>query len=232
MRKTEVGASVRRGLLKQGFGRTYVNRVARELEEHWVDLVNEGLRQGLAQSEAETHATNCLGTAEPLIEEFTARMQRSSWLGRHPAPGFALLALIATIVWWALLIVSIGSAAGMFTWVPFRISGKAVSASFECIRWASYFALPWFLCSIARRFHCGWKAALRGCLVLSVHNAMHRFNFSGGEPGHGAISWGYSFNFGNTPAWLPVFLPLGVFLIDLLWNSRPECHTDRSKNAL
>lgn len=236
MRKTKIGSRVRRGLLKSGFDRNYADRIARELDEHWLDLFNEGLRHGLPESEAEARATDSIGTAEPLIEEFTARMQRCSWLGRHPVPGFALLALVATIFWWALLIIPIGSAAGLFVWGPGKpvvnlISNQTLSTCFDWIRRTSYFVPPWFICFVARRFHCGWKAALWGCLVLSVHNTMHSFAFSGAQEGHGTISWGYGFNFGRGPVWLPLCAPLVVFVLDLLWTSRAEPRTNPQNHS-
>ncbi len=227
MRKAEIGSSVRRGLLKRGFDRNYVKRIELELEEHWLDLVSEGLRQGLPASEAEARATKIIGVAEPLIAEFAARMERSSWLGRHPAVGFPLVALAATIFWWALLLVPIGYAAGLFTWgtgepIANLLSNQAASTCFNWVRWTSYFVLPWFICFVARRLHCGWRAALWGCLVLSLHNAMHSFVFSGGQQGHGSIVWGYGFNFGLGPGWLPVFAPPLVFALAFAWNFRPE----------
>src|SRR3954465_7707971 len=99
MHKPDVVADVRRRLLRKGFARRYADRAARELEDHWVDLVEEGLRQSLSRPEAEAQANAHIGDAPSLAEDFAARMRRTSWLGRHPAVGFTLVAIFATFLW-------------------------------------------------------------------------------------------------------------------------------------
>jgi hypothetical protein len=224
MHKPDIVADVRRRLLRKGFARPYANRAARELEDHWVDLVEENLRQGLTRPEAEAQANAHIGDPRELAEDFSERMRRTSWLGRHPSVAFTLLAIFATFLWWALLLFAAASATGLFHWNPVRTARAprldAMLALVQWIRGGSYVAIPALICYVAHRYHCGWKAALWGCLMVAVHNAMHTFAITG-PPGQGSIAWGYSFSFGG-PEVAPILAPIAVFILSTLWNSRPE----------
>jgi hypothetical protein len=224
MHKPDVVADVRRRLLRNGFAHRYANGVARELEDHWVDLVEENLRQGHTRVEAEAQANAHLGDARVLAEDFSARMRQTSWLGRHPALGFSLLAIFATVLWWGLWLAAAGSATGVVGWRPaFLAVAPRFDLMISCVEWiriASYIAIPWFICFVAHRYHCGWKPALWGCLIVAAHNSTHDFSITG-PPGHGSIAWGYSFS-SNGPELFAVLAPVGVFIISMLWNLRPE----------
>src|SRR5437868_10492256 len=100
-RKSSVAIEVRKRLLRAGMSRAYAMRSAQELQDHWLDMIDEEMRSGLTEREAESEATARLGSGETLAAEFSARMRESSWLGRNPSFGFAMLALVLTIVWWA-----------------------------------------------------------------------------------------------------------------------------------
>ena len=222
MREPEFLMQVWRGLLRQGFGRRYAARAAAELEEHRLDLVEEGLRQGLVQSEAESRANAEVGDANCLVREFTVRLRQSTWLGRHPIAGFAAIGILGTLLWWAVLLLMAGTACGLVTWgqpKPATLSLDRFSTCADWIRSGSYVLVPWMICLIGRRYHCGWKAALWGCAIVGVHNALNFFVVSG-PVGSGSMSWGYTFNFGNGLAWLPMLSPIAVFAIDFAWNIR------------
>lgn len=224
MHKPDIVADVRRRLLRKGFARHYANRTARELEDHWVDLVEEALRQGLTRPEAEAQANAHIGNAQSLAEDFAARMRRTSWLGRHPIAGFSLVALFATFVWWAVLLFAAGSATGLFTWAGNKTAAAIrLELMVSCVNWiriTSYVAIPCLICFVAHRYHCGWKPALWGCLIVAIHNAMHVFTVSN-PSAERSMAWGYSFSF-QGPDLLPVLVPLAVFIASTLWNARPE----------
>lgn len=225
MRDSNPIAEVRCRLLFHGFDRYYAARVAQELEGHRLDLIDEGLRQGLPQAEAETRAEAALGGAETLAREFAARLHTSAWLGRHPTLGFGILALFGTVLWWALLLAAAASAGGLL-WAEKQpgvlpLGLEPFIGSIEWIRVTSYLAIPCLICWVARRWHCGWKGALWGCLVAAVHNAMHNFIVSNSD-GSGLVTWGYSFSSAQGPDLLPVLAPLAVWAIHFAWNARPE----------
>ena len=229
MRKPSIGAEIRRHLLRHGFSRTYANRAARELQEHWDEIIDECLRNGFSESDAQKQAAIRLGSADVLAKEFAARMQRSSWLGRHPAIGFSVLALAITILWW----VSFGSVAanicGLFAASeqnPPRLD--LLKMSFDWIRTTSYLFVPWLCCYIAERYFCGWRPALWGCLVVATHNAMHFMHVTSTTPGHGNVAWGYGFNLANIPSILAIIAPLAVFAIYRALSLRGEKQTEDS----
>src|SRR6185436_5393415 len=97
MRKPSIVGEVRTRLLRAGFSRAYANRAAHELQEHWNEIIDESLRNGLTEWEAEREASMRLGSPAQLAQEFSDRLQKSSWLGRHPSLGFGALAL--TLTW-------------------------------------------------------------------------------------------------------------------------------------
>jgi hypothetical protein len=227
MRKASIVSEIRSRLLRAGFSRVYANRAARELQEHWDEIVDECLRDGLCECAAQSEAAARLGSADPLAKEFTTRMERSSWLGRHAVIGFSGLALALTILWW----VSFGSLAaslcGLFAASeqnPPRMD--TFKASFDWIRATSYFSVPWMCCYIAERYCCGWRPALWGCLVVAIHNATHFMRVSHVARAHGNIMWGYGFNFAKMPSILAVIAPLAVFAIYRALSLRAERRND------
>jgi hypothetical protein len=225
MRNPAISSEVKRRLLRAGFGRDYADRTERELREHWEDLVEESMRQGLSRAEAETQATAQLGVAQNLSEQLTARLKGSSWLGRNPTAGFTALALFTTYLWWFILMLAAGSATGLWPNEGKSIENSAIKmqAFRICVDWIrafSYVAIPLLICVISQRYYCGWKPALWGCLMLSIHNSMHFFTVSG-PPGNGSVAWGYSFST-RGPELLPILVPMGVFLLFTLWRFRPE----------
>jgi len=234
MRKPSIADTVRKRLLREGFSRGYANRAARELTEHWHDLVDESLRQGHSIAEAEAYATSQLGATEPLGQEFATRLRNSSWLGRNPTAGFTILAIVTTYIWWAILVLAASSVSGLYDWDSKNPKGplpnfELFRASVDWIRSISYVGIPFLICFIAQRYRCGWKPALWGCLMVAIHNAMHFFTMDGPNPaGGGSVAWGYSFNM-RGPDLLPIITPIGIFLIFLLWRLRPE-PADESSN--
>src|SRR5688500_16492626 len=100
MHNPPIADAIRRRLLNEGFARAYADRTARELREHWEDLVEESIRQGLTRSEAEAQANLQLGVARQIGDQLATRLRETSWLGRYPTAAFAGLAVVATVIWW------------------------------------------------------------------------------------------------------------------------------------
>lgn len=227
MLKLSQAIELRRRLLRAGFSRAYASRAARELQEHWEDMVEEGTRAGLNRGEAEGEASTRIGSPETLISEFVARLEKSSWLGRYPTLGFAMLALILIIVWW----VALGSAAAQYCGLfekgikTQELSDK-LALCFDWVRALSYVVLPWLCCRIADRYFCGWRAALWACLVLAIHNAAHFFQVTGAGD-HGTVTMGYTVSSSGPPL-LPILAPLAVFALHRAWMLRDQFDSEDS----
>src|SRR3954470_12660904 len=172
MRKISMPKEVRKRLLRAGFARSYANRTAQELQEHWKEIVEEALTAGASREEAKAEAAARLGSPESLANELIERMQQSSWLGRNPTFGFGMIAIMLTLLWWILLGSLAANFCGLFasdpktaTDVPIKL--EALDFFFGWIRSASYITLPWLCCHISERYCCGWRPALWACLVLA-----------------------------------------------------------------
>lgn len=230
MRKLSLIAEVRNRLLRAGFAQAYADRTARELQEHWSEIVDEGLRAGLTRAESEREASKRLGSSESLADEFIACLQNSSWLGRYPTFGFAALALALTVLWWLAVGSAVAQFCGLFSDAP---SAKGATPKFDhlaiwfdWLRTLSYVVVPWLCCHIASRFFSGWRPALWACLVLAIHNGSQFFTISGSGD-HGNVAIGYTFGM-NGPSLLPILAPLAVFALHRAWTLRDQFNSEDS----
>src|SRR5688500_1050397 len=123
MRKPSPASEIRSRLVRAVFSRKHATRTARELPEHWDELVDEGIRLGLTASDAQREATLRLGSPDQLATEFTARLQQSTFLGRHPTFSFGMLAITLTALWWVAFGSLVSQALGLFNFDP-KIHGN------------------------------------------------------------------------------------------------------------
>jgi hypothetical protein len=232
MRKPSPVAEIRTHLLRAGFSRKHATRTARELQEHWDELVDEGVRLGLSEADAQREATLRLGSPETLATEFSTRLQQSTFLGRHPIFSFGMLALTLTTLWWVGLGSAVAQACGLFNFDP-KIHGNVeprlqmLDLGLGWVRATSYLVVPWLCCFIAERYFAGWRAALWACLIIAIHNATHFLNVTT-TPGHGTVAWGYTLSIGSMPALLPIIASLAVFLLYRAWSLRKQNDSEPS----
>ena len=230
MHKPSPAAEIRTRLLRAGFSRNHATRTARELQEHFDELVDEGLRLGLTEPDARREATLRLGSPETLATQFTMRLRQSTFLGRHPSFSFGALAITLTAFWWIAFGSLVSQALGLFTFDP-KIHGnveprlQTLDLCFDWIRATSYLAVPWLCCFIAQRYFAGWRAALWACLIVAIHNASHFLTVST-TPGHGTVAWGYSLSASKMPPILAIIAPIAVFLLYRAWSLRKQNDTD------
>jgi hypothetical protein len=107
MPDTIVIAQFERRLVEMGCPGRRLAEYVHELAEHYEDLKQAALEDGLSEREAEAQARELLGDPVFLAENAVALLRQSSWWGRHPVLGFCVLPMpafiIAGIVCWAIL---------------------------------------------------------------------------------------------------------------------------------
>jgi hypothetical protein len=91
MRDPAVIKQFERRLVQLGFPAPELERRVREMAEHYADLKQNALSEGLSESEADARAAGRLGPPEALAEQSAAAVRESHWSGRHPLLMFCVL---------------------------------------------------------------------------------------------------------------------------------------------
>jgi hypothetical protein len=71
-------------LRHSGVARRHVNRIAEELRDHYDDLVDDALGDGVDVARANHHACEALGDLRSIALDMSSRPELSSWAFRHP----------------------------------------------------------------------------------------------------------------------------------------------------
>src|SRR5260370_1894660 len=93
----EIRAFERR-LVELGCPAHYSQRSVAELAEHFEDLTQVRIEEGLEPATARTRASEELGEPTMIAERLVASFRRASWWGRHPIIGFCLLPPLALML--------------------------------------------------------------------------------------------------------------------------------------
>lgn len=221
MREGFNGGKLARKLALSGLPLKYIQSAVRELSEHWQDLKEEGLEQGLSLPEAEAAATRRIGETETLARSITEKLRESTWAGRHAIFTFCLLPLLAVVAWWAVFTYSAGWATGAIQWSD----NKALPEPnwpllIGLLNWCKIGAaavLPLLFCWLSVRSFCGYQGALLACIVFSLHNGMHFVRLTPpGASNKGGFEMGYSVHSSFLLYDIPGFaLPFLTFMLVL-----------------
>ena len=114
-------AQFERRLVQMGCPARRIAENIRELREHYDDLKQAALDEGLSEKEAEKLAGESLGHPVQLAENAVLLWRQSSWWGRHPFVGFCLLPLPVFLLGWVLFFAGFGGVC----WLLGRIFGPA-----------------------------------------------------------------------------------------------------------
>lgn len=87
-----------RNLLKGGIAPKYVKRTIIELQDHYTDLREAALNEGLSELEAESQARSSLGKEEDLLAEVLSKGELLSWTSRRPWIFYGLAPAVASFV--------------------------------------------------------------------------------------------------------------------------------------
>ena len=165
MRKPSCSMVVHRRLARHGMPRERIERLTNELAEHWEDLRDEGMEEGLSEEEAEARADLRLGHPEHLAAKLIAGFRRNSWLGRHPILGLCvvplflaplLMSAVALPLYWLDQAMHFTSSGGLVAY-PRVVTGGL---------WTLYYMA--LSVSVLWLCHRGWKAGLGVRWVLAM----------------------------------------------------------------
>lgn len=187
-----------------------------ELAEHYEDLKQAAMNEGLSEKEANAQASAQLGNPIMLAENAVTLLRQSSWWGRHPIIGFCLLPLPGFILGWSLYwssIAGLGRLGALFG-PAYNLDKQSLDALNSDPKVFHTFADPlnagvgvvttlivlttlyWF----ARRAALGLKWILVACVACALLNI---FTYSQVFP-HSLV-YGLAF---YSPHWLTALLPL------------------------
>src|SRR5262245_2904160 len=94
---------LRENLGRHGLPRQRMERIVRELAEHWQDAHSDALEAGLDPEAARHQAEATVGDPVVLANSFIAQFRRSTWLGRHRWFAFACLPTLLSIAVFAVM---------------------------------------------------------------------------------------------------------------------------------
>jgi hypothetical protein len=203
-------------LLRRGLPRSYADRAAHELADHWEDLRQEATRKGATPEQAESFANCSLGDWDQLADAFNSVRLRGSLPGRYPFTVFffgsvlfftALFALVLALGammgylagWWGG-----GTRLNALDWGMLGIAVRASHASTLLITQAAF-------CWMAWKYRLGLHCAAYSAVGLSIYGVIHQVTFQMPSLEHrGSLMWSYGFN-GDLWSGIAPFVCLAVF---------------------
>lgn len=123
-------SQLRTRLLQWGVAPAHVRRTVGELEDHFEDLVKQGLDSGLDPLEARDCARSSLGSIDDIVNAVRAQPELRSWAYRHPR----IAAVVYPLTCLALLpaapvFVGFAHATAIARWIACLLLGGLVTAS-------------------------------------------------------------------------------------------------------
>jgi hypothetical protein len=182
-------AQFERRLVQMGCPGRRLTEYVHELSEHYEDLKQAALEEGLPEQEAEAQARELLGDPVFLAENAVIMLRQSSWWGRYPILGFCVLPIpafiVAGVVCWAfmgglcwLLGFIFGPAYRMDANIGHALSDdatifKSIATPLNASMHLSAIVLVLVVfCSLARRTALGMKwmlATCASCAFISIY---------------------------------------------------------------
>jgi hypothetical protein len=203
-------------LIRRGLPRSYAERVAHELADHWEDLRREAILKGATREHAELFASGSLGDWDQLALAFHSAHLRMGLPGRYSFMVFFFGPILLFTALFALAL-ALGAMAGylarlwgretgltVLDWVMLGIAVRAIHAGTLVITQAAFCWLAW-------RYRLGLRCAAYSAVGLSIHGLIHQVTFQAPGMGtRGSLMWSYGF---GADLWAGVapFVCLAVF---------------------
>jgi hypothetical protein len=182
-----------RQMVARGLPARYVERLVRELCEHWEDALAEELEAGLPLAEARDRATRRVGEPGEIGEAAIEQFRRRTFFGRHPIMGLLLAVLALPVSWAVFFIVVLGGGLELLERWGFSDESHFTSGF---LRWSCHVGAYWLCagvacwcyatgrrCALGRRWIWGASA-----LIALVGSFMHiSFNAGGAADPTGTL---------------------------------------------
>jgi hypothetical protein len=185
----------------------------REVAEHFEDLREAAIEEGLGESEAELIAAERLGDPRAIAERLAAELRVSSWWGRHRVISYCLLPPVGIMTGTVLLTLGalwfVRACCSPAQWSALADGELAVRAApvFSVVAYSLAVGVVTALsCWMARRSAAGWKWVYATCVVCALQSS---FGYCQVRP-H-VLSLGYASM--PRPWFAAVPLVIAVFLI-------------------
>ncbi|MDJ0711309.1 MAG: permease prefix domain 1-containing protein [Woeseiaceae bacterium] len=116
-------------LLDAGIAPKHVHRTVNEMRDHYEDLVEAGVDQGLRRSAAHERALERLGRVDDLVREMAAHPELRTWASRYPRAAIVIYPLACLAVLPAVPIVAgVANAPLLARWGASLIAAGIVTA--------------------------------------------------------------------------------------------------------
>jgi len=236
--------NIRYQLLKGGIAPGKIDRTIRELQEHYLDLKNKALEDGVSEREAEQRASAALGDEQTLVVEYLNKPELQSFTSRFPKVFFLFgptIAALASLGIFASLLYFLASTRSWFSnmsagadiavWEKILIEGLLVS---NCYLVVPLLVIATVVFAKQRMATLLWPAL--GILALAVLGSGWAYTLSWPTDalrGSLSINWGYSFlprgirGDHDLQNYVQIFLTL--FLATIVWRYYDPTRTLRSE---
>ena len=116
-------------LIDAGIAPKRVRRTVREMRDHFEDLVEAGVQQGLKPAAAQEQALRQLGQVEDLAREMAARPELRSFASRYPRTAIVVYPLACLVVLPAVPVyVGVANASLLARWGASLVAAGLVTA--------------------------------------------------------------------------------------------------------
>ena len=123
-------ARLRSSLLRSGIALRHVQRAQLELDEHFVDLVDDAISSGMDRREAERRAVEELGDVDVIASAICARPELRSWAASFPRLALVFYPLACVAVLPAVpVIAGVANASHVVRWIACAIVSGFVTAT-------------------------------------------------------------------------------------------------------
>jgi PDZ domain-containing protein len=177
MRKSEMLRVFGQRLIRLGFAQREVRRRVSEMADHWEDLKEAALNDGLLEPEADDRAARQLGDPIAVADGLAKAVRQSCWYGRKRWFAFCLLPPFLQLLFTALImVVSILVGELLISREQQLAVGRGpsgpllVQVGMSLLFYVSATATAFVFCWLARRAVAGLGWALAACGICALHS--------------------------------------------------------------